>query len=128
MITYRMCFIPSLYDENYLSLTQIKIYKNTFFIPKFGLVFFVINNLTGINDYVWTLSDVNTGEEVIRVKDVPFFIWKFNTSSDYSLKAEVFDVKQNKYICNMERFISVKSRIDYVDFVERNLTERAQKL
>ena len=121
-------FIPSLYDENYLSLTQIKIYKNTFFIPKFGLVFFVINNLTGINDYVWTLSDVNTGEEVIRVKDVPFFIWKFNTSSDYSLKAEVFDVKQNKYICNMERFISVKSRIDYVDFVERNLTERAQKL
>ena len=121
-------FIPSVLDENYLSLTKIKIYKNTFYLPKFGLVFFVINNLTGINDYVWTLYDESAGVEIIRVKDVPFFVWKFNTASNYSLKAEVFDVKQNKYVCDMKRFISVKSKLDYINFVERNLTERAQKL
>ena len=121
-------FIPSVIDENYLTLTQIKIYEDTFNIPKFGLVFFVVNNMVGLNEFVWILYDEEAQEEVIRIKDVPFFTWKFNRVGRFTLKAEVFDTKGNKSINHMVRYINVKNRVDYIDFIESKLTERAQKI
>ncbi len=121
-------YLPSTIDENAFSINKIKLYNERFQVPQFSPVFFVIDNLDGKSDYIWTLNNNVTGEEVVRVKGVPFFIWKFRELGKYDLSVEVIDSSGASYFQKIKNFITVNDKINYIDNTEKRLNDRKLKL
>jgi hypothetical protein len=121
-------FLPTVIDQNAFNLTDIKIFKDTFNTPENGILFFVINNLDGKSDFIWTLTDYNSGEEIIRVKSVPFFIWKFKDIGQYTLKATVIDNRGTQYENEVQNFIRVLAKDAYIRDIESTLNTRKSLL
>jgi hypothetical protein len=121
-------YLPSVIDQNSFNINEIKIFNSTFNIPENGIATFVVNNLDGKNDFVWTLSDYETGTEIIRVKSVPFFMWKFKDIGAYSLKVTVTDNRGTEYTNSIENFIRVLDKRNYTTNVEERLNLRKNKL
>ena len=120
-------YLPTTIDQNAFNITDIKLFEETFAIPENGIVFFVINNIDGKNDFRWTLID-SFGNEVIKVKSVPFFVWKFKDLGNFSIQAEVFDAKSSRYVNKLENFIRVLDKRSYISETERKLNDRKLKL
>ncbi len=114
-------FIPSLFDTNVFNLTQVKLYEDSFIIPKWAPIFFVINNIPGKTEFVWTLYDEDGDKKLIQIKDVPFFIWRFSELGQYRLEVQVTDNRGNIYNKSFSRFINVKSKDEYIQFIERKI-------
>lgn len=121
-------YLPTTIDQNAFNINDIKIFEETFAIPENGIVFFVINNLDGKNEFIWTLTNYITGEEVIRAKSVPFFAWKFKDLGSFTLKVEVFDNRNTKYESTVQNFIRVLDKKEYIKETERKLNDRKLRL
>jgi hypothetical protein len=121
-------YLPTTIDQNVFNINDIKIFEETFAIPENGIVFFVINNLDGKNDFIWTLTNYITGEEIIRAKSVPFFAWKFKDLGSFTLKVEVFDNRNTKYESTVQNFIRVLDKKEYIRETERKLNDRKLRL
>ena len=121
-------FIPTTIDQNVFNINDIKLFKDTFTVPENGIVFFVINNLDGKNDFIWSLTNTITGEEVIRVKSVPFFIWKFKDIGNFSLKVTVIDNRETLYENSVQNFIRVLNKNQYTIEIEERLNTRKNYL
>ena len=117
-------YLPTTIDQNAFKISDIKIFEETFIVPENAIVFFVINNLDGKNEFIWKLSNSVTNEEIILVKSVPFFVWKFKDLGQYSLSVQVFDNKNNTYFSEMQNFIRVLNKSDYVGEIEQALNLR----
>ena len=109
-------------------MNDIKMFKDTFTVPENGILFFVVNNLDGKSDFIWTLFNTISGEEVIRVKSVPFFIWKFKDVGNFSLKVEVIDNRETNYQNIVQNFIRVLDKPSYTSDVENRLDFRKNEL
>jgi hypothetical protein len=120
--------LPTTIDENSFSIDKIKIFNQRFQVPQFAPVFFVIDNLEGKVDYIWTLTNHDTGERVVRVKGVPFFIWKFKDLGKYDMEVEVIDSSGASYFQKIENFITVNNKRNYITNIERRLDDRKIKL
>lgn len=116
--------LPSVMDENAFSISKVKLYNERFVIPENAPVFFVINNIDGKNEFIWTLTDEITGEEIMRVRSVPFFVWKFKDSGKFTLTVEVEDNRKTTYSNSMKNMITVKDKRDYIEHVEKRLDTR----
>jgi hypothetical protein len=121
-------FLPTVIDQNAFNLTDIKLFKDTFNTPENGILFFVINNLDGKSDFIWTLTDYNSGEEIIRVKSVPFFVWKFKDIGQYTLSVTVIDNRGTQYKNEVQNFIRVLAKDSYIRYVESTLNTRKAQL
>ena len=121
-------FLPTVIDQNSFNLTDLKIFKDTFTTPENGILFFAVNNLDGKSDFIWTLTNWITGEEVIRVKSVPYFIWKFKDLGNFSLKVEVIDNRGTHYQNEVKNFIKVLGRDQYIQNIESKLNTRKSLL
>ena len=91
-------------------------------------MFFNVNNLDGKKDFVWTLTDVDTDEEIIKVTNVPFFAWKFKDIGVFRLKADVTDNRGTTYSNEMDRLITVLNKTNYVKGIETRLNRRKNQL
>lgn len=121
-------YLPTTIDQNAFNINDIKLFEETFYVPENGIVFFVINNLDGKNDFIWKLTDARTGEEIVRAKSVPFFAWKFKDQGAYSLKAEVFDNRGTLYVQEIKNFIYVLDKKQYIKKIETRLNDRKRDL
>ena len=105
--------LPTVIDENYLSLTKTKCFPDGFFIPKHSLMFFGVNNLFAKKQFEWVLTNDVTGEEIVRVTGVPFLVWKFNTNTSYRLDTKVQDKNGNAYVNQLTNFVHVSPGLTY---------------
>ena len=105
--------LPTVFDENYFGFTKTKAFNEGFFIPMHGIVFFTVNNIFAKRQFVWTLFNDVTGEEVVRVTGVPFFVWKFADVGMFRLTVVVHDKYGNIYNADMTSFIHVHNKLDY---------------
>ena len=121
-------FIPTTIDQNVFNINDIKLFKGTCAVPENGIVFFVINNLDGKNDFIWSLTNTVTGEEVMRVKSVPFFVWKFKDIGNFSLKVTVIDNRETNYENSVQNFIRVLNKSQYSLEIEDRLNTRKNYL
>ena len=116
-------YLPTILDQNAFNPNDTKMYSETFYTPEDNPVFFVVNNIEGKSDFIWTLYD-STNTEVVRVKSVPFFVWKFKDLGDFTLKCEVFDNVGGRYVSQLENFIRVLDKKQYITSVESRLNSR----
>ena len=117
-------YLPSIMDVNSFNINDIKVFDQSFNIPENNTVFFTCNNIDGKLEYIWTLIDVSRNEEVIKVRSVPFFIWKFKDLGTYTLHLEVMDNKGNVYVNQINRMITVLDKDAYIKNVEKRLGRR----
>jgi len=117
-------YLPTTMDENAFSVTKIKLFNVRFQVPRYAPTFFVIDSVDGKVDYIWTLTNNLTGEEVVRVKGVPFFVWKFKDIGKFNLSVEVIDSSGASYFQNIENLITVNDKIKYIKNIENRLNER----
>jgi hypothetical protein len=121
-------YLPTTIDQNVFNITDIKLFNGTFASPKNGILFFVVNNLDGKSEFVWSLKNNTTGEEIVRVRSVPFFVWKFKDLGNFTLSVEVYDNRKTKYETVVQNFIRVLNKMDYVNEIETRLNERKVQL
>jgi hypothetical protein len=121
-------FLPTIVDQNSLNINDVKLFKETFSVPENGIIFFVVNNLDGKNEFIWTLTNTITEEEVFKVKSVPFFIWKFKDIGNFSLNVEVIDNRETNYKNGVQNFIRVLNKKSYIADVENRLNLRKNEL
>ena len=120
--------LPTIIDMNAFNLTDVKIFESTFAVPENAIVHFVINNLDGKNDFIWTLTVTETGEEIVRAKSVPFFVWKFKDLGNFTLKVDTFDNRGTQYTSEIPNFIRVLDKRSYISETEFRLNNRKRRL
>lgn len=120
--------LPTLMDLNSFNIDDIKVFEDSFNIPRNNVVFFAVNNIDGKNDFVWTLYDSDTGAEVVRVRSVPFFVWKFKDLGRYTLAVEVIDNRKNVFVNQIDRMINVLPKNQYIKNIETRLNRRKLNL
>jgi hypothetical protein len=120
--------LPSTIDQNAFNISDIKIFDETFIMPQNNIGFFVVNNIDGKSEFIWTLSNTISGEEIIRVKSVPFFVWKFKDLGKFSLSVRIYDNRKNEYFGISENLINVFDKKQYIRYTEDQLNTRKLKL
>lgn len=121
-------YLPTTIDQNAFTINDIKLFEETFNTPENAIVFFVINNLDGKSEFIWKLTNYRTGEEIVRAKSVPFFVWKFKDLGEFTLNVEVIDNSGTSYISEIQNFIRVLDKKEYVRVIERKLNDRKLEL
>ena len=117
-------YLPSTMDENALSINTLKLFYERFKVPQHAPVFFVVDNLDAKQNYTWTLKDSFSKEEIVKARGVPFFLWKFNDLGKYDLSVEVTDNAGGVYFQEIENFITVSNKINYIESIETRLNDR----
>lgn len=81
------------------SWKEEKFYQNEFEIPLATTVFInpIDSLIPGKKNHIWTLSDTETGNVIVKIKGVPYFIWTFINSGFYDIKCELEDSNGNAY-------------------------------
>jgi len=86
-----------------------RIHSKEFEIPVGSTV--VINpldsNIPGKNGHKWKLFETSTGNKIVDIKDVQYFIWNFKTPGYYDLVLEVKDTNGNVYTTEKKGYIRV---------------------
>jgi hypothetical protein len=120
--------LPSLIDQNSFNITDVKIFQDSFNIPENGIIFFTVNNLDGKSEFIWTLTNNITGEEIVRTRSVPFFVWKFKDLGTFDLKVDVFDNRNTQYSNQISKMINVLEKNQYIHSIETKLNRRKNRL
>lgn len=120
-------FLPSSYDENSLTMNNVRATNNTILVPLFYPVFTVISNLTSNVESEWTLT--KNGTEVARVKTPSYFIWKFDKEGRYQLTVVSIDARGNVSTLSAEIIVFRSMKSDsYLEYVEQQLNDRKFKM
>jgi hypothetical protein len=120
-------YLPTTIDQNAFNINDIKLFEETCAVPENAIMFFVINNLDGKNEFIWTLTNDVTGEE-IKAKSVPFFVWKFKDLGNFTLTVDVIDNRNTTYTSKVQNFIRVLDKRRYTGEVEDKLNARKLRL
>lgn len=130
-LTEQTGFLKSVFDENSLSMSQIKITDNQIIVPKYLSVFFLVNSVWGKTETTWYLRKRNsdsTFTDIITIKGGPFFIFRFPETGDFYLKAEVKDNNGNIHELDYDPVVKVLSKDDYIESIEDRLNSRKVKI
>jgi len=81
------------------SWREEKFYQNEFEIPLATTIFInpIDSLIPGKKEHIWTLTNTETGEVIIKVKKTPYFIWTFLNPGFYNISCELQDVNGNLY-------------------------------
>lgn len=110
--------VPVLWYDNYLNVQTCKIHKNSFVVPRFKHVFFIINNIPAKISYYWRIINNDTKEDVIIVRNTPVLIYNFDELGSYTIYFETYDKNGNKHINTIESFVNVLCKNEYLQKVE----------
>ena len=96
------------------SWKEEKFYKDEFEIPLATTVFInpIDSSIPGKKNHIWTLTDTETNEIIVKLKNTPYFIWTFVNPGFYTLSCELQDANGNIY--NTEE----KGKIRVIDHKE----------
>lgn len=120
-------FLPSNYDQNSLSLTNLKIGSECLVVPLEHPVFATISNIDSKKECVWTLKHV--GQEIAKIKSISYFIWRFDEPGEYSLTAETTDVNGNVFSLTRDFLAANTKKIDqYKNYINETLNRRKAKM
>jgi len=83
-------------------------------IPLLSTVFFTNynSNIFGKKEYRWVLTDQKTGQEILDVKNTPYFIYTFENSGYYSIYNSVEDSSGNVYEISKPAYVQVVNHRD----------------
>ena len=81
------------------SWKEEKFYRDEFEIPLATTIFInpIDSLIPGKKDHIWTLSDTETGEVIVKIRKSPYFIWTFLNPGFYSIACELQDANGNIY-------------------------------
>lgn len=65
------------------------------------------SNIPGKNGHNWKLIENSTGNKIVDIKDVQYFIWNFKTPGYYDLFLEIKDANGNIYKAEKKGYIRV---------------------
>jgi len=101
--------ILSWYGSSTIESPETKIFNNEFEIPVGTPVILnpVDSNIPGKNSYTWVLSDSVSGDVIVSIKDVPYFIWTFRTPGYYTIETSFRDANGNLYKTVKDGYIRV---------------------
>jgi len=116
-------FLPSEFDQNSLSTTNVRATYNTMIVPLHHPVFIIISNLPSNIETEWTLTKDSV--EVAKVKTTSYFIWRFDSAGRYKIVAKTMDTRGNVYEVTAEiDAVSSMTIDDYSKYVEKQLNDR----
>ena len=116
-------FIPSNYDHNTFTLSNLKIGTGALAVPVFQPIFAVVPNIPSKKQCVWTLRVGTT--EIVKIRSLSYFVWKFDEPGEYYLTVEVTDARDNVFEMQTAFNVNhVKSIEDYKKYVELELNRR----
>jgi hypothetical protein len=121
-------FIPSQYDENSFTLSNIKATQDTIQVPIHHPIFVTISNLASNVETEWTLVN-EVGDTIINVRSPAYFIWRFEKPGSYKLLGQSTDTRNNTSYMNVNIAVAnVLSPAKYVQTIEKELNERKRML
>jgi hypothetical protein len=120
--------LPSVMGDNFLTLSNSKVMKSTFIIPKFTSVTYVVNNAVNKDNFIWNLYRTGEDSPLMRVRGVSFFMWLFTENGSYDVEVTFTDDKGNTVIDRTDNFTKVVNVDEYRDYVNDWLTSRSYNL
>jgi hypothetical protein len=121
-------YLPSYYDENSFTLSNIKTTQATLIVPTHHPIFVTISNLASNVNTEWTLTD-GAGAILINVLSPSYFIWRFVKEGSYKLIGKSTDTRNNTSIMSTD--IAVSNVMDpkrYRLMIEKELDDRKRLL
>ena len=116
-------YLPSVYDQNSLTMTQVRATYNTIIAPLYHPVFIIISNLTSNIESEWTLFLDSV--EIVKVKTPSYFIWRFDKTGIYQLTVKSTDSRGNVSVLTTTiHVISTMSVDEYQEYIEKQLDNR----
>jgi hypothetical protein len=96
---YKIGAVQSWLGSHSWSWREERFYEKEFEIPLATTVFVnpVDSLIPGKKNHVWILTDTDTGEEIVRIRKSPYFIWTFTNPGFFNLSCELQDANGNKY-------------------------------
>ena len=81
------------------SWKEEKLYNKEFEIPLATTIFInpIDSLIPGKKNHVWTLTDTETGEIIVKLRKTPYFIWTFLKPGFYTISCELQDANGNIY-------------------------------
>jgi len=81
------------------SWKEEKLYEQEFEIPLASTIFInpIDSLIPGKKNHIWSLVDTESGEEVVRVRKTPYFIWTFLKPGFYTISCQLQDANGNLY-------------------------------
>ena len=81
------------------SWREEKLYEQEFEIPLASTIFInpIDSIIPGKKNHVWSLVDTETGEEIVRIRKTPYFIWTFLNPGFYTISCQLQDANGNVY-------------------------------
>lgn len=122
-------YLPSYYDENSFTLSNIKSTQGTLIVPIHHPVFLTISNLASNVITFWNLLD-EQGNLMINVQSPSYFIWRFDKPGSYTIQVETIDTRNNTSVSNSYN-VAVSNVMDpkrYRGLVEKELNDRKRLL
>jgi hypothetical protein len=122
-------YLPSYYDENSFTLSNIKSTQGTLIVPTHHPVFLTISNVASNVITYWNLLDEN-GAIIINVVSPSYFIWRFDKPGSYTVQVESIDTRNNTTFSNSYN-VAVANVADpkrYRDIIEKELNDRKRLL
>jgi len=117
-------YIPSYYDENSFTVSNIKSTYDTLTVPTNHPIFVVISNIASNVQTEWTLTDINDNP-IINVMSPAYFVWRFDKPGSYKLRVVTTDVLSNEFRLDTSIAItSVMSPREYLRFIDSELAGR----
>jgi hypothetical protein len=121
-------YLPSYYDENSFSISNIKTTYDTLIVPINHPIFVTIANIASNVYTEWVLTDINDNI-VIQVISPAYFIWRFEKEGSYKLIVKTIDSRNNEFL--LEKSISVAGVFtsnQYESYIEHELDARKRIL
>jgi len=102
--------ISSRYGDGAWNWSDVHVNGRTFVVPLLSTVFITnyTSDIYGKNLNTWKLSDAQTGEIILDVRGVPYFIYTFSFPGYYTLENTVEDANGNVYAATRTSFVEVK--------------------
>jgi hypothetical protein len=96
---YKIGGVQSWLGSHSWSWKEEKFFQEEFEIPLATTIFInpIDSMIPGKKDHIWTLTDTETGKEIVKIKKTPYFIWTFVNSGFYTISCELQDVNGNIY-------------------------------
>ena len=81
------------------SWKEERFYQEEFEIPLASTIFInpIDSLIPGKKNHTWVLTDTETGEEIVRIRRTPYFIWTFTSPGFYSISCQLQDANGNTY-------------------------------
>lgn len=81
------------------SWKEEKFYTNEFEVPVATTVFInpIDSLIPGKRDHIWTLTDSETNEVIVKLRRTPYFVWTFVNPGFYTISCELQDANGNIY-------------------------------